>query len=78
MQEDESFDEFYAKVNDMVNSRYKLGIKIAEPRVKILEVFAGAILGKVTDMEESKDLESIRIDELVRFLQTYKFTFSNW
>ncbi len=66
MQEDESSDEFYTKVNDIVNSRYKLGIKIAEPRVKILEVFVGAILGEVTDMEESKDLESIRIDELVR------------
>ena len=33
MEEDESFDEFYAKMKDIVNSVFNLGETILEPKV---------------------------------------------
>ena len=33
MEEDKSFDEFYAKLNDMVNSEFNLGKTIPEPKM---------------------------------------------
>ena len=33
MEEDESFDEFYAKLKDVVNSVFNLGETILEPKI---------------------------------------------
>ena len=33
MEEDETFDEFYAKLKDIVNSAFNLGESIAEPKI---------------------------------------------
>ena len=33
MEEDESFDEFYAKLKDIVNSVFNLGETIPEPKI---------------------------------------------
>ena len=33
MKEDESFDEFYAKLKDIMNSAFNLGETIPEPRL---------------------------------------------
>ena len=33
MEEDESFDEFYAKLKDIVNSAFNLGETISEPKI---------------------------------------------
>ena len=33
MEEDESFDEFYAKLKDIVNSAFILGETILEPKI---------------------------------------------
>ena len=33
MKEDESFDEFYAKLKDIVNSTFNLGETIPEPKI---------------------------------------------
>ena len=33
MEEDESFDEFYAKLKDIVNSAFNLGETILEPKI---------------------------------------------
>ena len=33
MEEDESFDEFYAKLKDIVNSAFNLGETIPEPKI---------------------------------------------
>ena len=33
MDEEEAFDEFYAKLKDMVNSTFNLGEKIPEPKI---------------------------------------------
>ena len=33
MEEDKSFDEFYAKLNDIVNSAFNLGETIPKPKI---------------------------------------------
>ena len=33
MGDDETFDEFYAKLKDIVNSAFNLGEKILEPKI---------------------------------------------
>ena len=42
MEEDESFDEFYAKLKDIVNSTFNLGETILEPKIvkKGAQIFA--------------------------------------
>ena len=74
MSDDESFDEFYAKLNDIVNSAYKLGEIYDQPKIvrKILRSLTENFRPKVTTITESKDLDSIPIDELVGSLQSYQ------
>ena len=74
MSDDESFDEFYAKLNDIVNSAYNLGEIDDQPKIfrKILRSLTEDFRPKVTAIFESKDMDSIPIDELVRFLQSYE------
>ena len=64
---DESFDEFYAKLNDIVNSAYNLGEIYDQPKIvrKILRTLTKNFKPKVTTITESKDVDSIPIDELV-------------
>ena len=40
MEEDESFDEFYAKLKDIVNSTFNLGETIPEPKVVSTQISA--------------------------------------
>ena len=74
MSEDESFDEFYAKLNDIVNSTYKLGEIYDQPKIvrKILRSLTEDFRPKVIVIIESKDVDSILIDELVGPLQSYE------
>ena len=67
MFDDESFDEFYAKLNDIVNSAYNLGEIYDQPKIvrKILRSLTEDFRLKVTAITESKDVDSIPIDELV-------------
>ena len=46
MEEDESFDEFYAKLKDIVNLAFKLGETILEPKIvrKVLRSLAERFL----------------------------------
>ena len=66
MSDDESFDEFYAKLNDIVNSAYNLGEIYDQPKIvrKILRSLTEDFRSKVTTIK-SKDVNSIPIDELV-------------
>ena len=54
MSNDESFDEFYAKLNDIVNSAYNLGEICDQPKIvrKILRSLTKDFRPKVTDMTE--------------------------
>ena len=67
MDEDESFDEFYAKLKDIVNLVFNLGETILEPKVvrKVLRSLPKRFHAKITAIEESKDIDSIPLTELV-------------
>ena len=71
MSDDESFDEFYVKPNDIVNSAYNLGEIYDQPKIvrkivrKILRSLTENFRPKMTAITESKDVNSIPVDELV-------------
>ena len=68
MEGDESFDKFYAKLKDIVNSSFNLGETIPEPKVvrKVLRFLPKRFHAKITAIEESKDINSIPLTNLVR------------
>ena len=74
MSDDESFDEFYAKLNDIVNFAYNLGEIYDQPKIvrKIFRSLTEDFRPKVTAITESKDVDSIPVDELVGSLQSYE------
>ena len=74
IEEDESFDEFYAKLKDIVNSTFNLGETILEPKImrKVLRSLPERFHAKITAIEESKDIDKIPLTELVANLQTYE------
>ena len=68
MSDNECFDEFYAKLNDIVNSAYNLGEIYDQPKIvrNILRSLTDEdFRPKVTAITESKDVDSIPVDELV-------------
>ena len=78
MKEDESFDEFYAKLKDIVNSAFNLGETIPEPKIvrKVFRSLPERFHAKITAIEESKDIDKIPLTELVGNLQTYELGLS--
>ena len=54
MEEDESFDEFYAKLKDIVNLAFNLGETIPEPKIvgKVLRSLPERFHAKITAIEE--------------------------
>jgi hypothetical protein len=76
MLEDETFEEFYSKMSDLTNSMVSLGKPISDVKLirKILRSLPERFRIKVTTIEESKDLEEMKIEELVGSLQTYELS----
>ena len=74
MFDDECFDEFYAKLNDIVNSAYNLSEIYDQPKIvrKILRSLTEDFRPKVTVITESKYVDSIPIDEIIGSLQSYE------
>ena len=74
MEEDESFDEFYAKFKDIVNLAFNLGETIPEPKIvrKVLRSLPERFHAKITAIKESKNIDKILLIELVGNLQTYE------
>ena len=74
MEEDELFDELYAKLKDIVNSAFNLGETIPEPEIvrKVLRSLPERFHAKIIAIEESKDIDKIPLIELVGSLQTYE------
>ena len=74
MEEDESFDEFYAKLKDIVNSAFNLGKTISEPKIvrKVLKSLPERFHAKITIIEELNDIDKIPLTKLVSNLQTYE------
>jgi len=71
MLEEETFGEFYSKMSDLRNSMVSLGKPISDVKLipKILRSLPERFRIKVTTIEESKDLEEMKIEELVGSLQ---------
>lgn len=76
MLEEETVGEFYTKVSDLRNSMVSLGKQISDVKLirKILRSLPERFRITVTTIEESKDLEEMKIEELVRSLQTYEYS----
>ena len=74
MVDEETFNEFYAKLNDIVNSSFKLGEVYEQPKIvrKILRSLIEDFRPKVTVLIESKDVDTIPVDELVGSLKSYE------
>ena len=74
MSEVESFDSFYSKLNEVVIGKFNLGEKTEDLKVvrKILRSLPESFCAKVTTIEESNDLDEIKVQELIGSLQTYE------
>ena len=59
MEENELFNEFYAKLKDIVNSAFNLGETIPEPKIvrKVLRSLLERFHAKIIAIEESKDID---------------------
>ena len=75
---DELFDEFYAKLKDIINSAFNLGETVPEPKIvrKVLRSLPDRFHAKIMTIEESKDIDKIPLTELVGNLQTYELGLS--
>ena len=79
MSEDESFDSFYSKLNEVVIGKFNLGEKMEDSKVvqKILRSLMESFRAKVTAIEESKDLDEIKVQKLIGSLQTHELLLPN-
>ena len=70
MSEDESFDSFYSKLNEVVIGKFNLGEKTEDSKTvrKILRSLSKSFYAKVIAIEESKDLDDIKVQELIASL----------
>ncbi|XP_075649717.1 uncharacterized protein LOC142620201 [Castanea sativa] len=61
--EDESFNPFYGKLNEVVIGKFNLGEKTEDSKIvrKILQSLPESFRAKVTAIEKSKDLDEIKI-----------------
>ena len=68
MEKDESFDEFYAELKDIVNSAFNLEETIPELKVvrKVLRSLPERFHVKITTIKESKDTDKIPLTKLLR------------
>ena len=76
MSEEKSFDSFYGKLNEVVIGKFNLGKKTKDSKIvrKILRSLLESFHAKVTAIEESKDLDDIKVQELIGSLQTYELS----
>ena len=74
MHENKTFSSFYFELSDIVNYLFNLGKPIPDSKLvrKILRYIPKRFRPKVTTIEERKDIDFMRVDELVVFIQTYE------
>ena len=72
---DETFDEFYAKLNNIVNYAFNLCKLYEQPKIvrKILKSLTEDFRPKVTTITKSKVADTIIVDQKVGSLQSYEF-----
>ena len=78
MSEDESFDSFYGKLNEVVIQKFNLEEKTKDSKImrKILRSLPESFRAKVTVIEESKDLDEIKIRRTHRFSSNLRAIFT--
>jgi hypothetical protein len=76
MLEEDTFGEFDTKINDLRNSMVNLGKTVLDVKLirKILRSLPERFRIKVTTIEERKDLDEMKIEELVGSLQSYEYS----
>lgn len=74
MKDSEIFDDFNVKLSDFVNNCFNLGDPIPKSKLvrKILQSPPPKFHAKAVTIEETKDLDNLRVEELVGNLQTYE------
>ena len=74
MEEDETIDEFYAKLKDIVNSAFNLGDHIPKPKIvrKVHRSLPERFHAKITTIEESMEIDTIPLTKLIGNLETYE------
>ena len=79
MGKDESFNSFYSKLNEVVIIKFNLREKTEDSKVvrKILHSLLESFCAKVTAIKESKDLDDIKVQELIGSFQTYELSLPN-
>ena len=73
------FLPFYSELSDIVNSSFNLGEPILDFKVvrKISRSLPKIFSPKVIAIEKNKDIDLMRIDEIIGFIQTYEMTLPN-
>ena len=76
MHDDESFSNFYTKLCDLSNEYFALGEKILETTLvrKIMRSLPDRFSSKVSAIEEAKDLDSMKVEDLMGSLHTFEIT----
>ena len=79
MGKDESFNSFYSKLNEVIIGKFNLGERTEDSKVvkKFLRSLPESFRAKVIAIEESKDLDEIKVQELIGSLQTYELSLPN-
>ena len=74
MSETESLTDFYERLSDIANEFFALGEKLEESVLvrKIVRVLPDRFSTKLTAMEEAKDLNSMKVEELMGSLRTFE------
>ena len=68
---------FFNELSDIINSSFNLGEPVLGSKVvrKISRSLLERFKPKVIAIEESKDIDSMRVDKLVGSIQTYEMTY---
>ena len=74
-----SLSTFNSKLNEVIVKKFNLGEKTKDSKIvrKILRSLPESFHAKVTAIEESKDLDDIKVQELIGSLQTYELSLPN-
>ena len=77
MEETETFMEFYTKLSDICNSMFVLGDRVPEGRIcrKILRSLPDRFDSKIVALEECRDIDNMKVEELIGSLQTHELHF---
>ena len=65
-----------SQLNEVVVSKFNLGEKMEDSKIvrKILRSLPKSFCAKVTAIKESKDLDDIKVQELIGSLQTFELS----